>query len=247
MRSVTQATDIKDINAKGQGSIYDAPSYRSREAARILLIPQSTVNAWCFGQGYKTRAGDPKTFHPVITPADSTRRLLSFANLCELHVVGAITRHHRIPLQQVRAALDYVRQELGADRPLLAEDFRTNGVNLFLLHADQLLNVSQRGQVAIRGDLEAALTRIEWGPGGRPIRLFPFSRPTAKAPDQPCVVAIDPLIGFGRPIVVPARVRTEVIIDRFQAGDSPSEMASDYGVTEADIFEALRFEHRLAA
>jgi uncharacterized protein (DUF433 family) len=228
--------------------VYEAPSYRAAEAARILVIPPSTVNAWCFGQGYTTKEGDLRTFQPVIRPADYRRRLLSFANLCELHVLSSITRSYRIPLQQVRPALQYVREQLGIERPLLERDFQTNGISLFLTYAGQLINVSRGGQVALRGDLEAALDRIErGGAAGRPIRLFPFSRPIAKAAEQPRIIAIDPQIGFGRPIVVPARVRTEVIIDRFEAGDSPSEMAADYGVTEAEILEAVRFEYRLAA
>jgi uncharacterized protein (DUF433 family) len=38
-----------------------------------------------------------------------------------------------------------------------------------------------------------------------------------------------------------------VIFDRFGAGDSPAEMAGDYGVGEDEIVEALRFEQSLAA
>jgi uncharacterized protein (DUF433 family) len=42
-------------------------------------------------------------------------------------------------------------------------------------------------------------------------------------------------------------VATGVIEDRFNAGDAPDEMAEDYGVEEADIWEAIRFERFLAA
>ncbi len=156
---------------------------------------------------------------PVIAPADHELKLLSFANLCELHVLRAITRRHSIPLQQVRSALQNLRNELKVDRPLLDRDFLTNGVDLFLDFAGDLLNVSQRGQTALRGQLEAALSRIERNSSGRPIRLFPFSR-AASAGGQPSVVAIDPRIGFGRPVVIPGRVRTEVIIDRNALGDA---------------------------
>ena len=81
-----------------QDSVYDSPSYRASEAAHLLLVPEST-KAWCFGQGYRSAKGDAKTFRPVIEPADAKARLLSFANLCELHVLGAITRgRHRRPI-----------------------------------------------------------------------------------------------------------------------------------------------------
>ena len=61
------------------------------------------------------------------------------------------------------------------------------------------------------------------------------------------MTAIDPRIAFGRPVAATAGVRTDVIFDRFGAGDSPTEVAGDYGVGESAIFEALRCEQSLAA
>jgi uncharacterized protein (DUF433 family) len=85
------------------------------------------------------------------------------------------------------------------------------------------------------------------GARGAPIRLFPFSRRPDRSSEQPQVIAIDPRIAFGRPVVAKAGVRTDVIFDRFGAGDSPTEVAGDYGVGESAIFEALRYEQSLAA
>jgi uncharacterized protein (DUF433 family) len=227
-------------------SIFDAPSYRAGEVARLLKVPTFTVMSWCFGQAYRNRQGAPKTFQPVIKPAEPVGRLLSFSNLCELHVLAAITRHHRVPLQRVRSALTRVRKEVRSPRPLLSEDFRTHGLDLSLEYAGQLVNVSGGGQAAFRGEFERALRRIERGANGAPVRLFPFSRRPDRSPEQPLVVAIDPRIAFGRPILAKARVRTDVIFDRFGAGDSPAEMAGDYGVAEGDVLEALRYEQSLA-
>ena len=241
------ATARRSARTRDESSIFDAPSYRAAEVAYLLKVPNSTVLSWCFGQTYRNQQGAQKTFQPVIEPADPLRRLLSFSNLCELHVLAAITRHHRVPLQRVRAALARVRREMRSQRPLLAEDFRTNGLDLFLEEAGQLVNVSGGGQSAFRGEFERALDRIERGARGAPVRLFPFSRRPETATEQPQIIAIDPKIAFGRPIVAKARVRTDVIFDRFGAGDSPAEMAGDYGVREEDVLEALRYEQGLAA
>lgn len=228
-------------------SIFDAPSYKAAEASYLLKLNGSTVRAWCFGTTYRGRAGNSKAFVPVISPADSVLRLLSFSNLCELHVLGGITRSYHIPLQRVRPALEYVRKKMGESRPLLAANFRTNGLDLFLEQAGQLVSVSRGGQTAMRGEFERALDRIERASSGNPVRLFPFSRPPALAVPQPTAILIDPRIAFGRPIVGTAGVRTEVIHDRFGAGDSPVEMAEDYGVSQEEILEALRYEQHLAA
>jgi uncharacterized protein (DUF433 family) len=226
--------------------VFDIPAYPASEAARILNLPVATVKAWCFGQAYRSASGERKRFQPVIQAADEKGRLLSFANLCELHVLSAIRRRHKVPLPKVRDSVEYLRSQLGADRPLIERDFRTNGIDLFVEHASQLLNVSQKGQEALRGDFELALARIERDHSGTPIRLFPFSRPSSGF-EQPKSVVIDPRLSFGRPVLANAAVPTEVIFDRFQAGDSMGEMAKDYGVDEKEIEEALRFEQRRAA
>jgi uncharacterized protein (DUF433 family) len=231
------------MKSREKDKIFDQPAYAPSEAARILGLPVATLRAWSFGQA----SGGGRRFQPVIRPADRAAKMLSFANLCELHVLSAIRRNHKISLPKVRASLDYVQAALSSDRPLLDRDFKTNGIDLFVRHASKLLNVSQLGQQALRGEFEMALARIERDRRGMPIRLFPFSRTSTAVIDQPRTVVIDPRLSFGRPVISKVAVPTGIIVDRFRAGDSLAEMAGDYGVTEADIEEALRFEQRLAA
>ncbi|KQM78725.1 hypothetical protein ASE76_16790 [Xylophilus sp. Leaf220] len=183
----------------------------------------------------------------MVKPADEQGRFLSFTNLCELHVLAVIRRHHLINMATVRSSLEYVRSQLKQDRPLIAQAFMTNGVDLFIEKASQLINVSRDGQTALRGEFQQALARIDRNAQGGPVRLFPYSRISPDIAQQPKAVAIDPEISFGRPILLNAGVMTAVISDRFMAGDSVAEMAQDYGVAETDIDEALRFTQKLAA
>jgi uncharacterized protein (DUF433 family) len=226
-------------------SIFDTPAYSASEVTRILNLPSATVKAWAFGYNYN--AGQNR-FQQVIIPADQQRRLLSFANLCELHILSAIRRHHNVRLGKVRDSIEYLRRELGSTKhPLLDHTLQTNNIDLFVKHASQLLNISRDGQVAMRGDFEQALARIERDNNGSPIRLFPYSRTSISATNQPKSVVIDPRVSFGRPILTSAAIPTEIIADRFLAGDSPTEMAKDYRVEEKEIEEAIRFEQRRAA
>ncbi|MDE2146716.1 MAG: DUF433 domain-containing protein [Burkholderiales bacterium] len=227
--------------------IYDQAAYRVSEAASILGLPAGTVNAWCFGHDYRHRDGTPKQFKRVIEPASLKRRELSFVNLCELHLLGVIRRHHGVKLVQVRKAIDFLRRKLAVPRPLATQTFLTNGVALFVEHAGELLNVSEQGQQALRDDFAQALARIEFGRHGGPVRLFPFTRNATPGDAQPCSVVVDPAHSFGRPVMTGVFVRTEVVEQRFRAGDTIAEMAEDYGVPAAAIEEALRFEHRSAA
>ena len=85
-------------------SLFDAPAYRAAEAARLLALPTGTVTAWSFGQDYQPVGGKRKRFHALLAPADSKARLLSFNNLCELHMLAAIRRHYRISMPASRTA-----------------------------------------------------------------------------------------------------------------------------------------------
>ena len=227
--------------------LHDQPAYGAAEAARILALPAGTVKAWCFGHDYLQRDGGRKQFQRVIEPADPVGRMLSFVNLCELHLLGVIRRRHGIKLPQIRKAVDFLQQRLDVQRPLATQQFLTNGVALFVEHAGELLNVSQQGQRALANDFAQALDRIRFGDDGRPVRLFPFTREVAAGAEQPRAVMVDPNLSFGRPVVQGANVRTEVIEQRFRAGDTIAEMADDYGVDVPVIEEVLRFERRRAA
>ena len=234
-------------SASLKDTIFNKPAYTADEAARILGLPASTLKAWCFGQAGHNRSGAQTSFRPVIKPADNKTRLLSFANLCELHVLSAIRRQHKIALPKVRSSVDFLRKKLKAVRPLIDSEFSTNGVDLFVEHASTLLNVSQQGQQAMRGDFQSALARIERDAKGTPIRLFPFSRTSAKSGDQPKSVVVNPRLSFGRPVISSVAIPTRIIVDCFDAGDSMSEMAEDYGIDAAEIEEAIRFERLRAA
>lgn len=228
-------------------SLYDEPAYRAAEASHMLALPPGTVKAWAFGQDYKHSDGTPKRFRALIAPADPKARLLSFNNLCELHMLAAIRRHYRVSMPSVRESVAFVRRQLETERPLLSTEFQTNGAHLFIQHAGVLLNASRAGQASLSEAFEHDLARVERDARGTPVRLFPVTRGAPEGPTHPLAVVVDPTLAFGRPVLASAGVTTAVIRDRFLAGDAPSEMAEDYRVDEPDIWEAIRFEHRLAA
>ena len=130
-------------------SVYDEPAYRAAEAAHMLALPPGTVKAWSFGQDYVHGDGTPKRFKALISAADHDSRLLSFNNLCELHMLAAIRRHYRVSMPAVRDSVAFVRKQLKMERPLLASEFQTNGLHLFIEHAGVMLNVSREGQTSL--------------------------------------------------------------------------------------------------
>lgn len=63
---------------------------------------------------------------------------------------------------------------------------------------------------------------------------------------QPRLIAIDPRISFGRPIVMGTRIPTVAIAERYETGETPESIADDLGYKLSQIHDAIRFELGLA-
>ncbi len=96
----------------------------------------------------------------------------------------------------------------------------------------------------MRGIISAALKRIARDPDGIPIKLYPFTRNSIE--NAPSVVVIDPTISAGRPVINGTGLTTQIIAERYKAGDSVKTLVADYERTDAEIEEALRCELPLA-
>ena len=97
----------------------------------------------------------------------------------------------------------------------------------------------------MRDLLKAHLRRIDRDDKGLPLRLYPFTR-RADQTDQPKNIVIDPFISFGKAVITGTGVSTEVVAERFKAGESADELANDYGCAREKIEEAIRCELSLA-
>lgn len=219
--------------------IFDAPAYRVQEAALHLRLPVATLRSWVAGRIYPVATGTAKSL-PIIEITDPDRVYLSFNNLVEAHVLSAI-RKERIPLTDVRDAIQFLREKMGSQRPLLDQQFTTDGVSLFVDRLGKLVNVTRKGQLSMREIIGLYLRRIERNPRGIPVRLYPF---THSLPDEKAFgpIVIDPTISFGRPALARLGVPTAVIADRYKAGESINDLAMDYGAERDEIEEAIRCE-----
>ena len=170
---------------------------------------------------------------------------MSFINLTEIHVLDAIRRDHSVPLDKIRDAVHYLRDEFGTQHPLAEERFATDGLDLFVNKYGQLINASRVGQLAMKSVLEKYLRRVERDSRGVAVRLFPYTR--KRSADEPKAVVIDPLVSFGRPVLVGTGIPTSVIAERYKAGESIEQLCADYDRKRLEIEEAIRCELELEA
>ena len=216
------------------------PSYTIPEAARYLCIPVSTVRYW-------------SVYSPLIVPPSRSGRrpaLLSFLNLVELHVLTTIRRKYTVSMPKVRSAIDVLKDrfELSPkDRkhPLLSHELATDGLDLFAEKYGELINISQGGQVVLKGVLNAALQRIDRDDHKIPVKLYPFTR--SRIEDSPTLIVIEPGLSAGRPVINGTGLAVEIIAERCKAGESIEALAYDYGRTTEEIEEAVRCQLALAA
>jgi hypothetical protein len=200
------------------------PAYTLFDAARYLHVPARTIQNWAYGYPYATKTGGRRRTPPLIDAESGSGHDFSFFNLVELHVLAALRREHHVQMPNIRRAVEYVKKRLGSPRPLINEQMETDGTDIFVTKLGSLINVSQNGQLAMKALLQKYLKRIDRDAHGVAIRLFPFTRPKAGS-----------------------RVPTVEIFERFIGGESPDEIAADFGRTLEEVHEAIRCENTATA
>ena len=204
-----------------------------------MKLPAATLRTWVVGRPYPTTKGEVH-FPALIRPAQSEPPILSFLNLIEAHVIRALRTEHGVSIKDLRKALAYAERKLNIERLLLSPELRSDAGRLFLERYGELIDLKASGQLAMRQVFEAHLKRVTWDKARFPIRLYPFVSPDASANEMP--VAIDASISFGRPVIIRKGISTAAIVSRIDAGESTSDLAADYGLTEDEIEYAVLYE-----
>jgi uncharacterized protein (DUF433 family) len=136
--------------------------------------------------------------------------------------------------------MDVIRKDLGGKRPLLEEAFSTDGVDLFVERFKKLVNVTSE---QLKMFLEESVERIAPDSKGLALRLYPWRR----GPNEPKTVEIDPRRAFGRLVIAGTGIPTEIVAERFWAGDAIDHLERDYKLSREQIEEAIRWEKRAPA
>jgi uncharacterized protein (DUF433 family) len=223
-----------DLSMYGGLDPRELPAYSIAEAAHNLRIHTATLRYWVRGK------------NPLIKLASDHPPSLSFKNIIEAHILDGMRYRHKIPMGNIRSAIENLRSRHNSAHPLADWQFSTDNVHLYIEESGLLLQASKGDQIVMRTVVEAYLSRIEVDRVGAVRKLYPFIRnvrPT-EMQKEPKVIVIDPLIAFGRPVLVKRGVPTEVIYDRYRAGDSVSFLAKDYDCFASEINAAIKYEQR---
>lgn len=84
------------------------------------------------------------------------------------------------------------------------------------------------------------LRRVERAASGRAAKLYLFTG--SLKPEAAKVVVVDPQVSFGRLVLVGTGIATDVIAQRYKAGESIAELADDYDRSQSESEDAIRCE-----
>jgi uncharacterized protein (DUF433 family) len=216
------------------------PRYAVGEASEYLSIPPNTLRAWTFGRRIPGRLDE---YYPsVLEFVDHQRKLLSFYDLVEAHILRAAVECN-VSIRQVKRGLAYLKAEYpNHRRPLLTLDFYTEGKYLLVggmlgsrkKDREALVNASRQGQLEMTPIIEELLSLIGRDEKDMPDTLFP------KEGNR--IVSITSGIVSGRPVIEGTRIPTSIIAQRVLAGETPQELAGDYGISLEAIEAAIKYE-----
>ena len=213
--------------------LYEEPAYGLPEAAVYIKVPYTTLRYWPTGFGKQPA---------IIEPAESGPVRLSFLNLLECHALAAMRKMYDLKLPKVRSALRKISKDFPQPHPLISEVFKTDRKDLFIERMGQIINVSRQQDQLSLDFYRMHLERVEIDPKGL-FRFFPFVvEPRAS---EPKTIEINPMVGFGKPIIAGTGISTAIIASRFNARESIAALAEEYGCTPEQIEEAIRWERAL--
>jgi uncharacterized protein (DUF433 family) len=218
------------------------PFYSFSDADYIADVSRGTSRRWIAGYRYRNSAGQLVARPPVIPAFELIDRDgVSFVDLVEIVAIGRL-KAKGFGLRRIRDVVRLCQELLGVEHPLAVLQFKADGREIFVQRGAALLDVSHGKRKGLQAwdhilgpyldtlDYDDEIVR-RWWPLGR---------------DIPIVV--DPEYGFGYPVVAGSGVRTEIILERFRAGDLQEQIAKDFNLQPIEVERALQFEaNRLAA
>ena len=147
----------------GTISLLDREMFAEAEAARLLQLHQSTLHYWLEGREMRGRH-----YQPIIRPVPTGGRTVTWAEFIEAGLLRGY-RSKRVPMTELRAFIDLLRQEYGVPYPLAHEAPLVSGRQLVLraqelagLDGDFCLVAFANNQLILTGPSLDFTERVHW-------------------------------------------------------------------------------------
>jgi len=197
---------------------------------------QATLHPWLEG---RTRGG--RTYRPVLRPEPTGSASVTWAEFVEAGLLRQYRRELDVPMRELRAFVDALRDRLGVRYPLADRRPYVGEGRRLVVEAQEeaglgpglfLVSVTQGDQLVLTEASRSFVDRVTWD-GHAPVAWRPADDPRSP-------VRISPDVRFGRPAV--AGISTEVLREHRDAGEPVADIAEGFGLAQDDVRAALAYE-----
>lgn len=221
-------------------TVLERDMYSEVEAARLLRVAPSTLHYWLEGG---VRRG--RSYKPVLRVEPRGENSVTWAEFVEAGLVREYRRDLHVPMAELRAFIEGLREKTGIpyplahERPFVADRRLVREVQDEVgLDADFCLVAEIRGQMILTPASSGFVHRVRWDAEGAAADWRPHNDP-----DSP--VRIDPERRFGQPAV--GGVSTEVLWEQSEAGEYAEETAAAYDLSLDEVRWAVAYENTTRA
>lgn len=213
---------------------YNLPRYFVADVARYLGMSRAKLQSWVM----PIKIGN-KALQPILERPSELCPLLSFTNLVEAYVLDIACDDQDLPLDKIKAAVDYIGSQLNLKYPLASKEFKNHGFALFVDRLVGLTNTSHSDLLAdlIKTNLSRWLDHIIWDADGNAIKLYPIQRHFAG------FIVIDPNYPAGVATIAGTAIPTQCVSEMYDEGSSIEAIAQYYHCLPTQIEAALAFEN----
>lgn len=180
-----------------------------------------------------------KTYKPIIRLEPRGARSVTWAEFVEAGLLRQYRRTHNVPMAELRAFIDLLRDRYGVPYPLADRRPYVADHQLVLeaqdeagLSPDYCLVAAVRGQTILTPASAAFVERVAWD-GDMAVGWRPHDDPHSP-------VRMTPDVRFGKPAI--KGIRTEVLWEHAEAGEDDDEIADAFGLDVPDVRCALAYE-----
>ncbi len=168
--------------------------------------------------------------------------ILSFEDLISMRVIAAL-RSLGVTWHKIHVAEKYLRDKTGYRRPFAVKQVWTDTANIFAeLERSIFLAASRQGQIAIPellGEYLQPVGDMTFEPHNKILVASTWTPHTD--------ITLNPLIQYGEPCITSTRIRTRILAQMINSGDSLSYIENAFSLTELQINHGLEWENRLRA
>lgn len=217
--------------------IFTDPLFTPRDVSVFLDIPRSTVYHWL---RVGSRGGAPLVHHLPVGRRGAAS--VPFAALVEAFVLRALRNELGFTKRQIAETVTDVRDAFGTDFALASKRIATDGVDIFIEHADGVMARVGDHQMLIRDIVGNYLRYITWADNSdyaARLKLPGFG--------DDAQVIVDPRFAWGDPVVERNKIPIRAVLDLWAAGEPISVVADEYGLSVPEAEEICRVGLKRAA